>query len=115
MTPPNLSSLLAAATPGPWTHASSIRGGWVIVQDANEYPLAQMDGAIDSRLANAQLIARLNPAVMAKVLEALTLANLNYSRTNNDQPDIMGDDEFEAWGAVRKALDSLNGLTAKKL
>lgn len=52
-------------------------------------------------------------AVMREVWAALKLAELNYKRTNHDQPDLMGDDEHEAWGAILRALALLDGQTEK--
>lgn len=44
-------------------------------------------------------------------VEAMRLASLNYKRTNHSNPDMMMDDEHEAWAACNTALASLRSLT----
>ncbi len=61
----------------------------------------------------ARYIERLTPEVMREVWAALKLAELNYKRTNHDRPDLMGDDEHEAWGAILRAVALLDGQTEK--
>jgi len=46
-------------------------------------------------------------AGVARLIEAAKTASLNYARTNHDNPDMMGDDEFEAWWLLDSALMAL--------
>jgi hypothetical protein len=99
--PPTIKELIEGATPGPWE--AFPEGGTVWAS------LGKIVVSSPTRNGHdAQLIARCNPSVMREVVEALELAEQNYARTNHSQPDIMGDDEHEAWGAVRHALSLLS-------
>ena len=45
---------------------------------------------------------------------AMRLASLNYKRTNHSNPEMMMDDEHEAWTAIDAALTALRTLTEHK-
>jgi len=106
MSTPTMKELVEKATPGPWQHA----GGEIT--DAIGAPVGNTRGrgiSVEEMHYTGKFIARCNPATMAKVAEALTLASLNYKRTNHSNPEMMMDDEHEAWSAVNRALNLLNG------
>lgn len=110
MSTPTLKELIEKATPGPW---------WLDRDDAgrppmhSDYrvlssgstpkhvaPIARMELRGQESEANAQLIARCNPATMAKVVEAL-LASRHQLETPTER-------EFRS-KAVHEALNLLNG------
>ena len=98
---PTIKQLIERATPGPWKQFP-IRGGdkWI------EIPLPAVrvdydDVNHDEQEANAQLIARCSPEVMARVVEALEDASTLSDETGSKSIDLK----------ARAALNLLNGKT----
>jgi hypothetical protein len=113
MSAPTLRELLAAATPGKWDSPQSkplifineegqnfSGGDWIIYP-----PLGELGPvAIAGNKNNAQLIARLDPATMGAVLEALERARDRLTPTR---------DGFTI-AQINAALALLNGTTEAK-
>lgn len=101
MSAPTLKALIGKATAGPWTvteifrDVTSERGPIARLDDCTPNDMAQ-------RLANAQLIARANPATLLAVYEALERIT--------DQLERVGDSRKDApfIEAARHALNLLN-------
>jgi len=119
MTPPSLRSLLAKATPGPWTtyDGTTIRHG-----DGIGRLIACLDPErVDLPYwYNAQIIARCNPSVMAQVFEALEKsrqviqqAKLSeaYRHTDNHEAAGRFANRHRDVKRIEHVLSLLNGTT----
>jgi hypothetical protein len=93
-------------TPGPWH--SCYRGiGWEVHVGAScgDECFCVNDGFRDTFTEpDARLIS-----ATPDLLKAARLAALNYKRTDRSHPELLGDDEHEAWSALNLAIRKAEG------
>lgn len=112
---------MSAHTPGPWkarfsesggydcmTHAWWVMAGIRTVADLDLGSYGQPRCHFEFRSPEAEANARLIAAAPT-LLDAARLSEQNYARTQHGNPELMGDDEHEAWTALRAAIAKAEG------